>query len=511
MNNLFYAVAVIFLFNTVFQPEAEHIRSYFQEKKPELNKREGNPVKLKKLGYIAPQRSENISAAPWGVEFNALPPHINYPVSEINMETLGAEIDAKLEKAAELGIKWARVSVSWTSVEDQNRQLEWEFLDKVISGLKQRNIEPYICINGGHPVYTKNLPPTVNQEGLEAWVRMTEAMVQRYKDQVRYWEIWNEPNYESFWKPKPDPAAYVQLVQQGAKAIKAVQPDAVIIGGSMARLDEPYAKDLFALGIAEYIDVLTYHPYDEFPEATAKKRQVSVQTPVWYLPSSHQVQELQQLIADSGKKIQLWQGECGYPSAGHSKGWTGSGPWGENIQAKWLLRRALTDLSSGMGVSAYFILEEYKMGGGLNSKGLLKLNTGKEKPAYRAYQSLTSLIDDTCTLKHDTKANFMLMDQGVFYGMEPEDIKTLSLSKSDGQDVFFYWLPWRSQELMNPAQASLTLQGVTVKDPVLLDLLTGEVYQLPVKAAGSKELQLEELPVFDYPVAVLSRNSIRLL
>jgi hypothetical protein len=507
MNSIFLKITVILFFAIIPAGSA-------QEGQPgtklEPKAKEVNLVNLKKLGYLTARRSEKIFGSPWGIEFNAIPPHVNHPISEIDMASLGPEIDRRLEKAAELGVKWARVSVSWTSVEDDNGRFRWDFLDQVISGLKERGIQPYICINGGHPVHTEKLPPTVSEKGLKAWLRMTETLVQRYKEEVSYWEIWNEPNYSGFWKPEPDPAAYVKLVQEGSRLIKAIQPDATVIGGSLARLDAVFAKDLFDLGIAKDIDVLSYHPYDEIPESTAKKRAVSVITPEWYLPSSHQVQRLQEIVAESDEDIKIWQGECGYGSAAHTQGWQGNGPWGENIQAKWLLRRALTDLGSGMEVSAYFILHEYEMGSGVNYKGLLELESGKEKPAFTAYQSLTSLVDNTFDLKPNTSGIFSINDQGIFYGIKAEDIQTMSLRKNEGQDIFLYWLPWRAQELVEPAMVNLSLQGLDIQDPVLVNLLTGEVYEPSSKETNSGGLKLEELPVFDFPVAIVSENSIHI-
>jgi hypothetical protein len=67
--------------------------------------------------------------------------------------------------------------------------------------------------------------------------------------------------------------------------------------------------------------------------------------------------------------ITLWQGECGYPSGDNSGGWQGRGPWGERIQAKWVLRRLLTDFGLGLEVTNAFVLREFEQENRPNTKG----------------------------------------------------------------------------------------------------------------------------------------------
>ena len=110
------------------------------------------------------------------------------------------------------------------------------------------------------------------------------------------------------------------------------------------------------------------------------------------------------LAKSRGHDIPVFQSECGYPSSEHTGGWRGEGPWGEDIQAKWLLRRMLSDLSLGAPVSIYFALHDYaseiEVAGagtpgsiGVNEKGLVTMD-GRRKPAFRALQNLCSLIDN---------------------------------------------------------------------------------------------------------------------
>ena len=62
-------------------------------------------------------------------------------------------------------------------------------------------------------------------------------------------------------------------------------PQPTIIGGSLARMDLPYAKEIFESGIADQIDVLTLHPYNTIPKGSVRDIAYPVKTPHYYLPS----------------------------------------------------------------------------------------------------------------------------------------------------------------------------------------------------------------------------------
>ena len=110
----------------------------------------------------------------------------------------------------------------------------------------------------------------------------------------------------------------------------------------------------------KYIDIFSIHPYGEFPEAIFKPVRVPVKTPLQYIEADHSIFRLKELF--KGTSVKIWQDECGYASSANSLGWTGNGPWGDTIQAKWLLRRMLTDMIVGSDISGYFSLYEFRDG-----------------------------------------------------------------------------------------------------------------------------------------------------
>ncbi|MBD3375047.1 cellulase family glycosylhydrolase [candidate division KSB1 bacterium] len=466
------------------------------------------PQSFRSVGTVVPRHAREIDSSPWAVQFNMIPPHIEYPAEKIDMDSLRLPLQVKLDKAAEAGIKWARVSINWSSIEDRDGNYHWQILDETLDGLLERGIEPYVCIHGGHPVHTDLLPPTSSKAGMEAWTDYVRGMVTRYKDRISFWEFWNEPNYPSFWKPKPDAFEYVRLCKTGSRLIRSIDPDAILIAGSMARLDYPYAEKMFAFGVAPYIDIITFHPYNIFPEGSVNKMSYPVQTPEFYRPSSHQISTLAQMVQSHEQGIELWQGECGYPSTQYSHGWTGTGPWGENIQAKWLLRRMLVDVSQNLRVSCYFSMSEFSLGSGdrLNTKGLLRYGSWQPKPAYRAFQNLASIIHRDIK-SVEIGATFQIRDQGIFYRARSDKLFYTTLKPATGRPIFAYWIPWRPQELVDPGSVDIVLKSHHWQEPVLIDPMDGKVYALAIKKS---EPVLDGLPVADYPFFIVEKSEINL-
>ncbi|MEM6377230.1 MAG: hypothetical protein AAF705_03395, partial [Bacteroidota bacterium] len=228
------------------------------------------PLEVFELNYqgaIQQKSSTEIDKAPWGIHFNGTPFHdLTFAqYDSLDHEGLLAELPKLIESTKALGLKWARVSVDWGLVEDNRGVFHWEIMDPMIKGLVEAGIEVYPSLHAGHQVRTNKQPPRAEQE-LDAWLNFVQQFVERYQSEITYWEIWNEPNTTWFWGGAPKAKEYLNLVKRSAQLIRSIDVDAKIIGGSLARLDVPYADTLFQLGIAEHIDVFSFHPYGVFPE-----------------------------------------------------------------------------------------------------------------------------------------------------------------------------------------------------------------------------------------------------
>jgi hypothetical protein len=174
-------------------------------------------------------------------------------------------------------------------------------------------------------------------------------------------------------------------------------------------------------------------------------------------------------------------------------------------------------------VTVYFLLAEPARSGRTNAKGLLHQGTLEAKPAYRALQHLTSLFDERLDQPKAIEAQFQFLDEGGFPGVKGENakhqdkpfsaakapcpIQVVGVTGSTG-DAVAYWVPWRMQEIVKPAKADVRIKGAAIRDPVLVDLLSGEVYGVKSRTEGGAMI-IEGVPLADYPMAILSKQSVQ--
>ena len=104
-------------------------------------------------------------------------------------------------------------------------------------------------------------------------------------------------------------------------------------------------------------------------------------------------------------------------------------------------------------------------------------------------------------------------DPGHFYGIgEYEDafpsVPLLASYKSSNAALLALWLPWIPQETIGEF-ASVALDVASeFSDPVLLDLLTGDIYVLEDYTSSDGMTQFANLPLADYPIVIAERSEI---
>lgn len=437
---------------------------------------------------------------------------------------IGAEtLDRGLWKPSEvypwmtdLPVKWARLQTGWARTEQQKGVYDWGWLDEAVDGLLQRGIEPFFNLGYGNPLYTEGgarYHPMVNEAALAGWKAFVHRLVERYHERISHWEIWNEPNLRQFWLPtEPDPEVYVELVRQTVPVIRDQAPESTLIGGVTSRLPSAYIRRMFEAGLAGHIDIFSFHPYGTIPER--------------YAPA---IQTLQRLIHRYKPGMPIWQGEQGFPSDPNSTGFSGAPPWTENIQAKVMLRRLLTDLSLDMAVTLWFIiidLHDYPAGSGkVNYKGILRARPEiRPKVAYRALQNLGSLIFGE--VKRQLASIYTVdgavpLDDTFWDAVHqvswPDNPKvwTTALDTGNGP-VLAYWMTGKPQDVRPFGDVHLLYQdwdGKSFTDPVLIDPLTGKIMALPPASihmgVGRTEAQVfENLPLADYPLLIMQREQV---
>lgn len=125
-----------------------------------------------------------------------------------------------------------------------------------------------ICIFEGSDTAARRWPVVPGtDEQIADYVKWCRDMASQLKGIVDIYEIWNEPNISTFNPTNVSPEIYAKLVIESSKAIKEVNPDAIILALSTAamgglNIDYEFSKRVFDAGAYDYMDVLSIHPYD---------------------------------------------------------------------------------------------------------------------------------------------------------------------------------------------------------------------------------------------------------
>ncbi len=175
--------------------------------------------------------------------------------------------DAVLGKANGVGIKWIRIDIGWRDIEVNSLNYLYGYVDRVVNYAHQNGMS-VLAVMAYSPLWTNstrqfNLPP----DDVNLWRRFVEMTVNRYKDRVKYWSIWNEPNLEQFFAAGKD--VFVnRIFVPAAQVIKAVDPGAFIVGPDLAHKTSQGQEWYFWLkyildNAGQYIDVISHHIYND--------------------------------------------------------------------------------------------------------------------------------------------------------------------------------------------------------------------------------------------------------
>ena len=397
-----------------------------------------------------------------------------------------------------LGVKKIRLQAGWAKCEKVPGVYDWKWLDEIIDFAVANNIEPWLQASYGNPAYPGgggiNLldNPMQSEQAYAAWDRWVEALVNRYKDRVKEWEIWNEPDLHGHI----DAATTAKLNIRTAVIIKKNQPQAKIAGLAFASNSNREYLDQFLKIIADEgkLDLFTwisYHSYTMRPEDA-------------YLDSS--VMGLKKVIGSYSKNLLLRQGENGAPSTFIPSFALSGYYWTEYTQAKYDMRRLLGDLGHDIETSVFTMIDIYYNWGDravLNTKGLIQSDTTmaavRPKVAYYAVQNLASVFDDDMVLDPAFKYTAAADESMSVYGYK---------HKSGNSPLVALWLDGKNvTNSFKTKQVSIKLENVSFKTPVWVDLMTGSVYEIP-KSQWSKNANgcTFAIPLYDSPVLLAEKK-----
>lgn len=184
-----------------------------------------------------------------------------------------------LARIGKLGLG-LRMNVSWASIEARPGVYDFSALDDQIGAAADRGIEVLPMVYGS-PAWLRPSPvhPPLGPDGLVAWRDFLFALVERYghggsfwegqqqQRPPRRWQLWVEPNFPNFWRPRPAPAAYAKLLHAGAAGVRAADPRARVVAAGLAPIERQppaweFLRRLYRVpGFRADADLIALHPY----------------------------------------------------------------------------------------------------------------------------------------------------------------------------------------------------------------------------------------------------------
>jgi hypothetical protein len=93
---------------------------------------------------------------------------------------------------------------------------------------------------------------------LEAFRKYVFETVKAFPE-IRYWEVWNEPEVSMFWNGSPE--EFAKLCRVGYEAIKAANPKAVVMNAGYTQSAWKWHEETAKFGALRHADALSFHAY----------------------------------------------------------------------------------------------------------------------------------------------------------------------------------------------------------------------------------------------------------
>lgn len=156
------------------------------------------------------------------------------------------------QRLLESKTSWAREHFQTHNFYLESPEAWFARYDTILQKYKENNIQVL-----GMVAYNESGGKT--SPDLDEWRAFIRILVERYKDYVKYWEIWNEPDSPDYLTPH-NPETYAPILSAAYSEIKSVDPEAKVISGGLASPNPYFAKKLYQLA-GDKFDIFAFHAY----------------------------------------------------------------------------------------------------------------------------------------------------------------------------------------------------------------------------------------------------------
>jgi hypothetical protein len=336
--------------------------------------------------------------------------------------------------------------------------------------------------------------PPKSPDEIAAFIRYVKWTVNHFRGRVHYYALWNEQDI-GYWNPWGNPEEYGRLLAAFGPAVHQTDPAAKVIYGGQADPISDWAKRaLDECKCASEIDIFAYHTYPGYGQNMNPE---TMDYGAYGPDSPAKLRDLVRSYPGIHKDIEFWDDEFNSIGA-----WPGSD---DSVQAKYVPRGMIYNLGAGVKTFVWLLAagvdgNEYDDFGFLH--GLRNLpDDFTPRPVFYALQNTNALFSDT---KLDPSIrveadllNLRRQNGSPFFGY--------GFRNANGKSIIAYWIAAHSIPggAFTPITVDLTLRNSGIKNPVLIDVVSGEISGLSWKSGSVYTLTL---PLRDSIFAIADAN-----
>ncbi|MDZ4766833.1 MAG: hypothetical protein SGI73_20025 [Chloroflexota bacterium] len=190
---------------------------------------------------------------------------------QVSYDNMGQWMDVA---ANQLDVNWVKFQVRWEDIETAPDTFDWFIPDTFLPAAQARGLRVLASIVTA-PDWAREDGVNLDRHGPPAdpqtYANFVSALLRRYPGMIHAIEVWNEQNLDREWTSIDGlrAADYVELLRVTHTAIKAVDPNVIVISGALAPTglsdgvaawdDFVYMDQLIAAGMLNYTDCVGAH------------------------------------------------------------------------------------------------------------------------------------------------------------------------------------------------------------------------------------------------------------
>lgn len=167
-------------------------------------------------------------------------------------------------------------NTTWSLIQPSPGVWDWARLDYLVNHSWGNNPNCKIIYTLGMTPYWKAVRPSEDWYGAgsmspptdlwdpsanNSWRQYVRAVALRYPGKIKYFEIWNEANWNLFYTGTI--AEMVELTRIAHTELKAIDPTIVVLSPNITTYGLPWIEEFLGAGGGQYCDVISYHSYTE--------------------------------------------------------------------------------------------------------------------------------------------------------------------------------------------------------------------------------------------------------